>query len=232
MFGSMEDDTSSRTTSPKRRRAQLVLHRAQQVVGLVGDGEVGVARDPEDVVAQRSPFPGRARPGGARSRSRAARTCRRRSGTKRGSTSFGTFTRANISVPETGSRSQTAKRQRQVGDVRERPARARPPAASARGRSARRTGGRSPRSSSPSQPAQSITRIPCSRQLGADRLLPLARVALARARGRARRSARSSRPATARPGRGRRCRRRPGRAARPRAPCRTRRGWRRRSRGT
>ena len=31
---------------------QLVLDRAQQVVGLVGDGEVGVARDPEVVVAQ------------------------------------------------------------------------------------------------------------------------------------------------------------------------------------
>ena len=30
--------------------AQLVLDRAQQVVRLVGDGEVGVARDPEDVV--------------------------------------------------------------------------------------------------------------------------------------------------------------------------------------
>ncbi len=29
-------------------------------------------------------------------------------GTKRGSTSFGTFTRANVSVPATGSRSQTA----------------------------------------------------------------------------------------------------------------------------
>ena len=29
-------------------------------------------------------------------------------GTKRGSTSFGTFTRANVSVRETGSRSQTA----------------------------------------------------------------------------------------------------------------------------
>ena len=29
-------------------------------------------------------------------------------GTKRGSTSFGTFTRANVSVPDTGSRSHTA----------------------------------------------------------------------------------------------------------------------------
>ena len=30
--------------------AQLVLDGLQQVVGLVGDGEVGVARDAEDVV--------------------------------------------------------------------------------------------------------------------------------------------------------------------------------------
>ena len=32
--------------------AQLVLDRLQQVVGLVGDREVGVARDAEDVVVE------------------------------------------------------------------------------------------------------------------------------------------------------------------------------------
>ena len=43
--------------------AQLVLDRLQQVVGLVGDLEVGVARDAEDAVRRRSPCPGTARRG-------------------------------------------------------------------------------------------------------------------------------------------------------------------------
>ena len=42
--------------------AQLVLHGAQQVVGLVGDREVGVARHAEDARGAGSPCPGTARP--------------------------------------------------------------------------------------------------------------------------------------------------------------------------
>ena len=41
-------ETSSRTTSPKRRRRSSQLDRLEQVVGLVGDLEVRVARDAED----------------------------------------------------------------------------------------------------------------------------------------------------------------------------------------
>ena len=59
--------------------AQLVLHGAQQVVGLVGDREVGVARDPEEVVAQDLHAREELARGGARSPTRAARTRRRRS---------------------------------------------------------------------------------------------------------------------------------------------------------
>ena len=100
--------TSTRTTSPKRRRAQLVLDRLQQVVGLVGDREVGVAGDAEDVRGRRSPCPGTARRGASAIRSSSGTNVRPSpTGTKRGSISFGTFTRANVCTSVTGSRTIT-----------------------------------------------------------------------------------------------------------------------------
>ena len=44
---------SSRTTSPKRRRSSWVSTRVEQVVGVVGEREVGVAGDPEHRPARR-----------------------------------------------------------------------------------------------------------------------------------------------------------------------------------
>ena len=51
MAGSIVEATSRRTTA-EAPAPQLVLHRAQQVIRLVRDGEVRVARDPEEVVAE------------------------------------------------------------------------------------------------------------------------------------------------------------------------------------
>ena len=86
--------------------AKLRLDRAHEVVGLVGDGEVGVADDAEVGVAQH-----------LHAREEAVEVARdhrleRHEGVvadvdSRGTTSFGTFTRANSSSPVTGSVSQT-----------------------------------------------------------------------------------------------------------------------------
>ena len=115
---------------------QLELDRLEQVVGLVGDLEVGVARDAEDAALGDLHLREQPVEEVARSRSRAAGTRPRLpSGRKRGSTS-GTFTRANRSSPVFGSRDVDAEAQRQPGDVGERLARADRRAASASGRSA------------------------------------------------------------------------------------------------
>ena len=95
----------------------------------------------------------------------------------------------------------------------------RPRAASAPGRSARRTvrsiASSSARVAAPRSPIDADAVLGERRP---DALLPHARVARAELAGCARRCARSSPAATGRPARGRRCRRRPGRAGRPRAP--------------
>ena len=104
--------------------AQLHLDRGEQVVGLLLlEGEVGVAGDPEGVVAPR-----RSMPGNSWSRW-AAMTCssgtkRSPSGmtTKRGS-SGGTFTRAKRRSPVVGVAHDDRQVERQVRDVRERVAR-------------------------------------------------------------------------------------------------------------
>ena len=46
--GDIDSDTSSRVTSPKRARRSSKLDGLEQVVGLVGHLEVGVARDAEE----------------------------------------------------------------------------------------------------------------------------------------------------------------------------------------
>ena len=102
--------------------AQLVLDRLQQVVGLVGDREVGVAGDAEDVVVEDL----HAREQRVEVRrdevlERHERVGPSPTGTKRGSISFGTFTRANVSRVGDRVAHEHAERQRQVGDVRERP---------------------------------------------------------------------------------------------------------------
>ena len=114
-------------------------------------------------------------------------------GTKRGSTSFGTFTRANVSVPETGSRSQDAERERQVRDVRERP-----PGPDGERREHREDLlGEQPvdrlELARRRSPRMSTTRMPCSASAGRTSSLPLRASGAVRARARARRSARSSR---------------------------------------
>ena len=87
---------------------QLVLDGLEQVVGLVGDGEVRVAGDPEHVVVE-DLHAREERRGGARSRPRFRRRCARprRPAWKRGSISFGTFTRAR---PPPRSRDRAATR--------------------------------------------------------------------------------------------------------------------------
>ena len=121
---------------PRRSAAGAARPRPpEQVVGLVGDGEVGVAGDPEDVVVE-DLHPGKsASRWSAMTSSIGTNVSALATGTKRGNISFGTFTRAKVVWPVTGSRTSTAERQRQVGDVRERAARGRRPAASAPGRS-------------------------------------------------------------------------------------------------
>ena len=88
--------------------AQLVLDRLQQVVGLVGDREVGVAGDAEEVVV-----------GDLHAREERVEVVgdhvleqhevgvRSPSATKRGRISVGTFTRANVVWPLSGSRTIT-----------------------------------------------------------------------------------------------------------------------------
>ena len=87
------------------------------------------------------------------------------SGMKRGSTSFGTLTRAKVSAPETGSRSQTASesdRLEMYGNGR--------PGPTASGVSTGKICSENTRStassSAASQDSQSITRMPCSARAG------------------------------------------------------------------
>ena len=101
--------------------AQLVLDRLQQVVGLVGDREVGVAGDAEDVRSRRSPCPGTARRGARRSGPRAARTCARRRPGRSAAASPSAPSRARTSATSADRVAhEHAERQREVGDVGER----------------------------------------------------------------------------------------------------------------
>ena len=89
-------------------RAQLVLDGLQQVVGLVGDREVGVAGDAEDVRGRGSPCPGTARRGSRRSGPRAGRTCARRRPARSAAASPSAPSRARTSrTSVTGSRTIT-----------------------------------------------------------------------------------------------------------------------------
>ena len=99
--------TSSRTGVAEAPPAQLVAHRLEQVGGVVGDLEVGVARDAEeraldDLHLREEPRQEVAdRPARAGRSSRAVPT-----GRNRGSSS-GTLTRAKRSSPVSGSRTKT-----------------------------------------------------------------------------------------------------------------------------
>ena len=96
----MSAPTSTPHDLAEAAAAQLVLDRLQQVVGLVGDREVGVAGDAEDVVVDDlHAREQRVEVVGDHVLERDERVGRRRSATKRGSISFGTFTRANVSAP-------------------------------------------------------------------------------------------------------------------------------------
>ena len=103
--------------------ADLELDRLEQVVGLVGDLEVGVARDAEDGALADLHAREEPRRGSGRSPPRAAAADRARpTRTKRGSVS-GTLMRAKRSSPVSGSRTNTPEGQREPRDVRERLAR-------------------------------------------------------------------------------------------------------------
>ena len=90
--------------------AQLGLDRAQQVVGLVGDLEVRVAGDAEDaVVDDLHAREERVEVAGDEVLERRRRSGRPRpAGTKRGSISLGTLTRAKVVSCVCGSRTSTA----------------------------------------------------------------------------------------------------------------------------
>ena len=116
--------------------AELVLDRLQQVVGLVGDVVVGVAGDPEERRGRRSPCRGRGRRGWRRSTSSSGTKVSPSSpiARKRPSSSFGTLTRATISVAALGVAEQHARGSATGSRCRGRAGRARSPAASAPGR--------------------------------------------------------------------------------------------------
>ena len=100
---------------------ELVLDRLEQVVGLVGDLEVGVAGDPEQVVADDV----QPREQGAEVEamiSSSGMNVLAEISTKRGRTSLGTFTRANTSWLEIRVVQADDQAERQVRDVGERPA--------------------------------------------------------------------------------------------------------------
>ena len=101
--------------------AQLGLDGAQQVVGLVGDLEVGVARDAEEaVVDDLHAREERVEVGRDDLLERDERRRPRPTGTKRGSISLGTFTRAKVVHLRLRVAHEDGERQRQVGDVGER----------------------------------------------------------------------------------------------------------------
>ena len=104
MSGSIELEISSRTTSPKRRRrssSSTARRRSSASSETVKSAsrETRSSRRRISIREQLVEVSGD---------DRLERTNVLPMGTKRGSTSFGTFTRANVSVPETGSRSHTA----------------------------------------------------------------------------------------------------------------------------
>ena len=170
--------------------AQLVLDGLQQVVGLVGDLEVGVARDAEDVVVEDL----HAREQLVEVRGddlleRDERAAVARPATKRGSISFGTFTRANVSCPVRGSRTSTASdsdRFEMYGNGRPRPTAS---GVSDREDLAAEALGRAPRGRGRETSSQPTMRMPCSASAGRSSLVarsasgaraargPLARIA-------------------------------------------------------
>ena len=199
MSGSMSAPTSSRTTSPKRRRrsssstarsrssaSSETVKSASRVTRKTSWRRISMpGKSCVEVAGDHASRAGRTRPSpiGDEARQHLLRHLHAREASR---------------CPSTGSRSHTARRQREVRDVRERP-----PGPDGQRRQHRE---------------DLLVEVPVDRlaaprasqllavddadallgQRGAHRALPLARVALRPARGRARRSARSSRPATAR----------------------------------
>ena len=217
----MPAPTSTRTTSPKRRR------RSSSSTACSRSSASSETVKSASRVTRKTPWSTISMPGNSASRLRGdhvlerhERSCPSPTGTKRGSISFGTFTRANVVTCVCGSRTSTAERQREVGDVGERAARGRPPAASAPGRSGAGSARRA-RSRSSSLDARRAATI-ADAVLG-QRRAQLALEAARLARGRARRSRSRiasivSRRRAAVGAAGRRSRRRPGRAGRRRGP--------------
>ncbi len=106
MSGSMVDATSSRTTSPKRRRLSS-SSTARSRSSASSETVKSASR-----VTRKKSWRTISMPGNRPSRCRAITDSSGTNvsspiGTNRGSTSFGTLTRANVSTPDTGSRTNT-----------------------------------------------------------------------------------------------------------------------------
>ena len=160
--GSIEDDTSSRTTSPKRRRRARPRPRASRS-SASSETVKSASRVTRKQSWLRISMPGKSRRGGARSRLERDEVSSP-IGTKRGSTSFGTFTRAKVSCRDRVAQPHR-EAQRQVRDVREGR-----PGPTASGVSAGKIWSwkwrSTSRDSSWLQSSQSTIRMPCSRGPG------------------------------------------------------------------
>ena len=104
----MSAPTSSRTTSPKRRRRSS-YSTARSRSSASSDTVKSASRLTRNIECETTSMPGN-----SLSRLRAITDSREMNvslpiGTKRGSTSFGTFTRAKVSWPDAGSRTHTAR---------------------------------------------------------------------------------------------------------------------------
>ena len=147
--------------------AQLVLDGLQQVVGLVGDGEVGVARDPEDrrvddlhAREQRVEVGGDDAPRAGRTSAVVASAHEARQHLLRH-----LHAREDLRAPVTGrapARRATARGWRCRGTA----GRGRPPAASARGRSGAGSARRARSRSSVETSSSATIRMPCSASAG------------------------------------------------------------------
>ena len=116
----IDDATSSAHDVAEAAPAELGLDRLEQVVGVVRELDVGVARDAEDGALERSPCPGRARRGSARSRPRAAAAGRARRPRRSAAAARAPSRARSAPRRSSGSRASTPRLSESARDVRER----------------------------------------------------------------------------------------------------------------
>ena len=213
----MPAPTSTRTTSPKRRRRSSSSTACSRS-SASSETVKSASRVTRKTACRRSPCPGTARRGARRSAPRAARTCARRRAARSAAASPSAPSRARTSARRlTGSRTTTpsdSERLEMYGNGR--------PSPTASGVSTgkiwrRKRSSRRSRSSA-STSSRPTMRMPCSASAGRRSSSRHARLALHVLARPARGSRRASRSACGRPAAASRCRRRPGRAGRRRAP--------------